>query len=270
MTASLPDFRADMHASPAADSWASALPRRPYPGLRPFEPKDDSIFFGREPITDEVIDLLARRCLILVHGSSGSGKSSLVLAGVLPRLARQHRRHGWRWRTASMRPGGGPLWNLARALAELEGPAPPPARIDELRLSFDRTRANLADIVRHLAGMEQERLCILVDQFEELFRFARDTSREESQLFVDFIAALLKEDSASPVRVILTMRSDFLGECARMPGLAGVVNKAQYLLPRMETASLRRAIRLGYRGPFVASKYCEIYDAPSLPGQREG
>ncbi len=226
-----------------SDVEVPALPRRPYPGLRPFTLEEDAIFFGREPMIDEIIDLLAQRCLILVHGSSGSGKSSLVLAGVLPRLARQHRRHGWRWRTASIRPGGGPLWNLASALAELEGAAPSAARVDELRLSFDRTGADLTEIVTHLAGMEQERLCLLVDQFEELFRFARETSREESRLFVDLITTVLKQDSASPVRVILTMRSEFLGECARLPGLAGVVNTAQYLLPRMDTASLHRAIR---------------------------
>ena len=226
-----------------SDVAAPALPRRPYPGLRPFTLDEDLVFFGREPMIDDIIGLLAKRCLILVHGSSGSGKSSLILAGVLPRLARQHRRHGWRWRTASMRPGGGPLWNLARALAELEGGTPSAARVNELRLSFDRTGADLTQIVTHLAGMEQERLCLLVDQFEELFRYARETSREESRLFVDLITTVLKQDSASPVRVILTMRSEFLGECARLPGLAAVVNTAQYLLPRMDTASLRRAIR---------------------------
>jgi len=226
-----------------SDVAAPALPRRAYPGLRPFTLDEDSVFFGREPMIDEIIDLLAKRCLILVHGSSGSGKSSLILAGVLPRLARQHRRHGWRWRTASMRPGGGPLWNLARVLAELEGGTPSAARVNELRLSFDRTGADLTQIVTHLAGMEQERLCLLVDQFEELFRYARETSREESRLFVDLITTVLKQDSASPVRVILTMRSEFLGECARLPGLAAVVNTAQYLLPHMDTASLRRAIR---------------------------
>jgi Novel STAND NTPase 1 len=227
----------------STESSLRALPPRPYPGLRPFQPREDAIFFGREPMIDEIIDLLARRCLLLVHGSSGAGKSSMVLAGVLPRLSRQHRRHGWSWGTASMRPGGGPLWNLARALAELEGETPSPSRVDELRLSFDRSDANLAGIVTQLAGMERRRLCLLIDQFEELFRYARETSREEARLFVNLITGVLQEDSGSPVRVILTMRSEYLGECARLPGLAGVVNSAQYLLPRMETASLHRAIR---------------------------
>ena len=142
-----------------------------------------------------------------------------------------------------MRPGGGPLWYLARSLAALEGGTPSPSRVDELRLSFDRSHANLAGIVTQLAGMERARLCLLIDQFEELFRYARETSREEARLFVNLITGALKEDSGSPVRVILTMRSEFLGECARLPELAGVVNSAQYLLPRMETASLHRAIR---------------------------
>ena len=75
--------------------------------------------------------------------------------------------------------GGGPLWNLAHVLAELEGGTPSAARVNELRLSFDRTGADLTQIVTHLAGMEQERLRLLVDQFEELFRYARETSREE-------------------------------------------------------------------------------------------
>src|SRR5215471_14015459 len=67
-----------------ADVAAPALPRRAYPGLRPFTLDEDLVFFGREPMIDDIIDLLAKRCLILVHGSSGSGKSSLILAGVCP------------------------------------------------------------------------------------------------------------------------------------------------------------------------------------------
>ena len=92
-------------------------PKQPYPGLRAFEPNEWPIFFGRDRIVDEVIDRLARDRLVFVHGSSGSGKSSLVRAGVLPRLARQQRRQGGVWRACLMRPSGGPLWNLARAFA---------------------------------------------------------------------------------------------------------------------------------------------------------
>src|SRR5215207_4944769 len=100
------------------------LPPEPYPGLRPFEPSEWAIFFGREPMIDEVIARLAKQHLILVHGASGCGKSSLVRAGVLPWLELDHARSAKAWATAIVRPSGGPLRNLARALAETLGPPP--------------------------------------------------------------------------------------------------------------------------------------------------
>lgn len=69
-----------------AASTRVALPAEPYPGLRPFEPNEHRIFFGREEMIDTVIDALARKNLVVVHGASGSGKSSFVRAGVLPWL----------------------------------------------------------------------------------------------------------------------------------------------------------------------------------------
>src|SRR5271166_4902482 len=100
-----------------------ALPAQPYPGLRPFDPDEDRIFFGREEMIDTVIDGLAKRNLVVVHGASGSGKSSLVRAGVLPWLSIQQRaRSGWL--TGMLRPAGGPLRNFADVLAALLG-APP-------------------------------------------------------------------------------------------------------------------------------------------------
>jgi hypothetical protein len=80
----------------------SVKPKHPYPGLRPFEPEEWPIFFGREKMIDDVIDRLARQSLVLIHGSSGCGKSSLVRAGVLPRLDRQHQRYGAPWLACAM------------------------------------------------------------------------------------------------------------------------------------------------------------------------
>src|SRR6185369_12174142 len=78
------------------------LPATPYPGLRPFEREEWPIFFGRELIVDEVIARGIERQFVVVHGDSGCGKSSLIRAGVLPRLEQEHARSGARWRTASM------------------------------------------------------------------------------------------------------------------------------------------------------------------------
>src|SRR5271166_3188206 len=219
-----------------------SLPARPYPGLRPFEADEWPIFFGREEMIDEVIDHLAERCLLLVHGSSGSGKSSLIRAGILPRLERQHRRNRLGWSTAALRPAGGPLWNLAEALVARDRRAANAQEVDALRRRFDEGGANLKSIVSDLPDMAYRRLCLLVDQFEELFQYVREHSLEEATLFVDLIASTLEDDTTSPLRVILTMRSDYLGECVRWPNLAGAVNRAQYLLPPMGPAALRDAI----------------------------
>jgi formylglycine-generating enzyme required for sulfatase activity len=211
---------------------------------------------------DDVIERRATHCLVLIHGASGSGKSSLVRAGVLPRLAGQYLRVGAPWRTFSIRPSGGPLWNLAKEFARLEGRADDLARIDKIVATFSARDATLSSIfasnASHVAAPD-ERLCILVDQFEELFRFEKETSREEAELFVDL---LVRNDTvpdgasktpketddrqngarAARVHVIVTMRSEYLGECARFKGLAEAINRTQYLVPGMDRDSLLRAI----------------------------
>jgi ABC-type dipeptide/oligopeptide/nickel transport system ATPase subunit len=225
----------------------------PYPGLRPFQKKEWPIFFGREPIVDTVMDKLAERQLIFVHGSSGCGKSSLIRAGVLPRLEQEHSRHGIVWRTAVMRPGSSPLWNLANAIARIVESVD-----DDAEPSLKTTR-----IIRKLlnSGVEalpriQQRFdighsynaCILLDQFEEIFRYARQIGREEVEILIDVLRWFdLDEDSnkmpLQGMHVIVTMRSDHLGDCGNFIGFAELVNNTQYLLPRISDEGLMRAIR---------------------------
>ncbi|MGO9740554.1 MAG: hypothetical protein ACLPN5_03380 [Roseiarcus sp.] len=223
-------------------------PAKPYPGLRPFEETEWSIFFGRERMIGEVIDRLARDRLVLIHGASGSGKSSLVRAGVLPKLARQYRRHGGGWLTSAMRPSGGPLWNLASEFARLEGRDRDVARIGEIVGLFNRRDATLATVAGELSGVKGQSLCVLVDQFEELFRFEKETSREEAEAFVALIGRAARADDEPAggveVHVVVTLRSEFLGQCARFDGLAETINRTQYLVPRMDDDALLRAVRM--------------------------
>jgi formylglycine-generating enzyme required for sulfatase activity len=237
------------------DFLTTARPKYPYPGLRPFEADEWSIFFGRERMIDQVIDRLVAHRLVMIHGSSGSGKSSLVRAGVLPKLARQHLRAGAPWQTCSIRPSGGPLWNLAKAFARLEGRGEDIERVGQIIGQFSQRGATLSAIAGSLNKGAGRRLCILVDQFEELFRFEKETSREESELFVDLLVrndvdmgedkseATAPPEQSAPVHVIVTIRSEFLGECARFDGLAEAINRTQYLVPRMDHDGLMRAIR---------------------------
>lgn len=245
-----------MEATRPAMLVSATRPKQPYPGLRPFEPEEWSIFFGRETMVDDVIERLATQRVVLIHGASGSGKSSLVRAGVLPRLARQHLRHGIRWLTCAMRPSGGPLWNLAHEFARLEGRENDVERIGHIIRLFNGRGATLASVVGSLEGLANKRLCILVDQFEELFRFERETSREEAELFVELLIGEIANDDAdvlenvtnivprnSDIHIAITMRSEFLGECARFSGFAEAVNRTQYLVPRMKYKALLYAIR---------------------------
>jgi hypothetical protein len=98
------------------DAFLPELPSAPYPGLRPFEKREWPVFFGRERMTDDVIARLFERHLVIVHGRSGDGKSSLVRAGVLVRLEQSYARSGLDWRTCVAHPGDDPLGNLAEAL----------------------------------------------------------------------------------------------------------------------------------------------------------
>jgi hypothetical protein len=232
----------------AAAPVAVTRPARPYPGLRPFERDEWSIFFGREKMIDEVIDRLAQNRLVLIHGASGSGKSSLVRAGVLPKLALQHLRHDASWRTCDMRPSGGPLWNLAAAFARLERRGTDIERIAAIAGQFNARSATLASVAASLEGVQGKSLCVLVDQFEELFSFEKENGRDEAELFVDLIERATTEGhgEAAPgvdLHVIVTMRSEFLGECARFAGFAETINRTQYLVPRMDDDGLMRAVR---------------------------
>ena len=211
---------------------ATELPPEPYPGLRPFEPAEWAIFFGREPMTDEVIARLAAQHLVVVHGASGCGKSSLVRAGVLPWLQLDYARSGKPWKTAVARPSGGPLRNIARALAQELGPLPGPrSSADAASTWHDRLALGspvLDDIGEALRAQDSASLCLLIDQFEELFRYAREQSREEAQLLVEILEAVADPEVVPRgLFLILTMRSDYLGDCDRFSGFAEIVNRCQ-------------------------------------------
>jgi hypothetical protein len=253
------------------------LPPAPYPGLRPFERHEWPVFFGREIMTSEAIRRLLDRNLLVVHGDSGCGKSSLIRAGVLVQLEQRHARGARRWRTCAMLPREAPLRRLAESLAGLKEAEPSPDLVRQIRRALNAGHAAAARLEALLCTEPTNRICILVDQFEELFRFAREIDTDEARLFVDVLVGLFeeaerrREPGSNRLRIyaILTMRSEFLGACARFTGLANLVNGAQYLVPRMERPALLRAIRepaLLYDGE-VSRELAELLIADAGGGQ---
>jgi hypothetical protein len=220
-------------------------PRAPYPGLRPFRTDESDIFFGREHQTDELLEKLQRHRFIAVTGPSGCGKSSLIKAGVIPALhAGFMAEAGARWRVVQMRPGEQPMKSLATALAvpailgAEQDPAESRAYV-EAALRFGPL--GLTEIVNESPVFRNANLFLLVDQFEEIFRFRERIDRDEADAFV----RLLLETTARPgvpAFIVITMRSDYLGDCAIFHGLPEAINDSQYLTPRLTREECGSAI----------------------------
>jgi len=218
--------------------------RLPYPGLRSFRRDESDLFFGREGCVDQMVDRLAATRFLGVLGPSGSGKSSLVITGLLDALEiGLCARAGSRWRIACMRPENRPVENLARGLLSSADEESPNSNLDvELLASY--LRRGPRSIVEWCTDGNLDadtNLLVLVDQFEELFRYSDYAGREEAEAFV----ALLSESAGSAdaaVYVTITMRSEYLGACALLPGLADRINAGLYLVPRMTREEVREAI----------------------------
>src|SRR5664279_2447377 len=90
----------------------------PFPGLRPFAPDESDLFFGRESESEEVLGKLLKNRFVTVIGASGSGKSSLIYCGVLPKVRNQKNIESSAWRIISFRPGNDPFGNLAEAISD--------------------------------------------------------------------------------------------------------------------------------------------------------
>jgi hypothetical protein len=228
--------------------------KNPFPGLRPFGKGEEHLFFGREAEVDSMIDVLAAQRFLAVVGASGSGKSSLVEVGLRPALHQGLMTSaGPLWQEIKFSPGGTPIRELARALTrggrlfphlEGKGYSAEAAMEANLRLS----KRGLMEALSQADLAPGQNVLIFVDQFEELFRYASGesgtdshASRQDAAAFVNLLLEIPRH-SGHRVYVVLTMRSDFLGDCARFQGLPEAVNRGQYLVPRMTREERRAAI----------------------------
>ncbi len=222
----------------------------PFPGLRPFEPDEDHLFFGREKQITALLRGLRTNRFLIVTGSSGSGKSSLVRCGLIPSLyGGLMAKAGSNWRVAIFRPGENPIRNLASSLnrPDILGNGSEPSETGRmvLDITLRRSTLGLIEAVSLARIPERNHVVVLVDQFEELFRFrnSRDTqtSRDEAGAFVKLLLEAVQQETV-PIYVVLTMRADFIGDCMSFPGLPETINTGQYLVPRMTRDQLRSAI----------------------------
>jgi hypothetical protein len=234
--------------SPGASNPAPAVavvPRwtgSPYPGLRPFDAKEAAIFFGRGREVDALIARLrdpAQRFLAVV-GASGSGKSSLVRAGLLPRLA-EGAIEGQHWPALAFTPGAYGDNPFLALVSKLESVLPtrtrrPPVEIATALATAPRQLSDYADAL--LAGQPTgTALVLFIDQFEELFTLAAEKHRRS------FIEFLVQTALDLPIRVIITVRADFLPQLAAEPPLAALLQAGTFVLGLPGPAALLDMIR---------------------------
>jgi WD40 repeat protein len=220
----------------------------PYPGLRPFEPEEDYLFFGRERQTDDLLRKLRTTRFLAILGSSGSGKSSLVRSGLIPTLwGGGMTQVGSRWRVVIMRPGEDPIANLAAALSARGALIDDDPDENLTRAFFETTlRASsrgLVECIEQARMRHRTNVLLLVDQFEEIFRYQqsrRVVGRDEAVAFVKLLLAARESDV--PCYIAITMRSDFIGDCMEFGSLPEAINEGLYLVPRMTREELKSAI----------------------------
>lgn len=221
----------------------------PFPGLRPFTLNESHLFFGREGQSEEVIRNLASKKFVAVIGSSGSGKSSLIFCGLVPVLYGGFiNEAGTNWKIIVTRPGNRPLANLSHSIVQTYYPQAGEEQDlqDNITLAIlRRSSMGIAEAIRTHRNSPDESVLLIADQFEELFRFKRsgkdDLTFNEAEAYVNLLVQAVRQ-SEVPVYLVMTMRSDFIGDCSQFQELTNLINESNYLIPRMTRDDMKSAI----------------------------
>ncbi|NDJ84642.1 MAG: protein kinase [Chloroflexi bacterium] len=237
----------------------------PYKGLRAFEEADSDDFYGREELIGRLLKHLRHHSFLAVIGPSGSGKSSVVKAGVIPALRRDEIPDACDWFVAEMVPSADPFRELEAALLSVAVGRQPNLLN---RLGQDETVLN--EIIRAILPGEAPTLLLLIDQFEEIF-----TQIEDESVRTAFLNSLLVAVTApqSPLRLVITLRADFYDRPLLYAGFGELVRRnSEVVLPlsraEMEAAIVRPAENAGLNvePALVAAIVTEVGEQPgALP-----
>jgi WD40 repeat protein/DNA-binding SARP family transcriptional activator len=230
------------------------VPPCPYRGLFAFREQDAAFFFGREDFTRQLVETVRLQPLVTLIGPSGSGKSSVVHAGLLSRLRREED-----WAIVDCRPGGQPFRALAAALVPLLKPHLREegwqAEIDKLSQALDMRTLSLRELAGRILDMQRAcgvvtdagRLLLVIDQFEELYTLC--PAEDERRRFLDQLLSAAETDagraaseSTSSLHVVLTLRADFMGQALAYRPFADALQDAAIILGPMSRRELSEAI----------------------------
>ena len=222
----------------------------PFPGIRSYEISESHLFFGRDTQVGELIERLFQTHFLAIVGSSGCGKSSLIKAGLIPSVLKIHDKHKHgKWSLSFLRPGDDPICNLANALTKANNPLQKnniPNTADQ-KEAEKFLRAGPDGIIKFLSEKKSDysNNLIVIDQFEELFRFRKSSSGfgnvTDAALFVGLLLYAINRKDVSTY-IVLSMRTDFLDDCNEFHGLTQAINQGYYLVPRLQKNEIEEAI----------------------------
>jgi WD40 repeat protein/serine/threonine protein kinase len=213
----------------------SIVEKSPYLGLASFSAKDSVLFYGREKEAESFLNRLKIQPLLAVIGASGAGKSSFVQAGIIASLDES-------WNVLTIRPGISPLSTLSAKLSNLG------IDLINLKSELERDIDYLAKILRIFTLTTNSKLIIVVDQFEEIFTLCLD--KFEQKLYVEALVSLARSEE-DPIRVVITMRDDFLVRAKELNALKDRINQSIEILTTPDSSQLLRILvlparRIGY------------------------
>ncbi|MCY1022179.1 serine/threonine-protein kinase [Pyxidicoccus sp. MSG2] len=215
------------------------LDENPYAGLSSFQEADANRFFGRAKETAALVHRIQDRPLLAVVGPSGAGKSSFIRAGLMPVL----KRSGEPWESFIIRPGRHPLAALASLVAPFVTSSPSVEEdIRKQQQLTDHLRSQpgyVGAVLRSRARRERRRILLFVDQFEELYTLVPDASERRA-----FTACLsgIADDATSPIRVVLSLRSDFLDRISEDERFMAELGQGLFFLGSPQREGLRDAL----------------------------
>ncbi len=234
----------------------------PYKGLRAFQEADAADFFGRDTLVDRMLERLRKGRFLALIGASGSGKSSAVRAGLLPRLRRGGIDGSENWFIVDMIPGAAPLDELVRAVRRVAVDPP-----DDLRSLLGSGPDGLRQVIDLVLPEPGSEMVLVIDQFEELFTLV--PAERARQRFIESLVAVVS-DPRSRLRVVVTMRADFYDRPLASAGLGALFQAATETVIPLKADELERAImgpaeRAGitFDPGLVAEMVSEVVDQPS-------
>ena len=213
----------------------------PYRGLLYFREEDAPFFFGRDAAIDNILATIQRERLIVVVGASGCGKSSVVRAGLIPRLRQNHQTT---WEVITLFPGDDPLHSLAQAFVPLLEPEMTETErlieVNKLAQGFSRGELSLHNVTNRILSKQRgtDRLLLVADQWEELYTLTRN--EWERRRFIDELLDATQRESLS---VVLTLRGDFVGKALAYRPLSDRLQGVQINLGPMKREELEQAIK---------------------------